>query len=56
MSKNLKLKNVIKSFVPEPISCILEFPLYVSRIHILVVFLDPWFILHNAGVKSRKVQ
>ena len=40
MSKNLKLKKVIKSFVLEPISCISRFPMYISRIHILVVFLD----------------
>ena len=36
MSKNLKLKKVIKSFIPEPISCISGSPMYISRIHILV--------------------
>ena len=40
MSKNLKLKKVIKSFVPESISCFSGFPMYVSHIYILVVFLD----------------
>ena len=40
MSKNLKLINVIKSFVPESISCISGFRMFISRIHILVVFLD----------------
>ena len=47
MSKNLKLKKVIKSLVPEPISSVFEFlyalwtfyeRMYISRI--LVVFLD----------------
>ena len=44
MSKNLKLKKVIKSFVPEPkkrvvsISSVFGFPMSISRIHILVVF------------------
>ena len=35
MSKNLKLKKVNKSFVPEPISYISGFLMYLS--HILVV-------------------
>ena len=34
MSKNLKLKKVIKSFVPEPISCFFGFPMYISRVRI----------------------
>ena len=38
MSKNLKLKKVIKNFVPEPISYISGFLMYISRI--LVVSLD----------------
>ena len=37
MSKKLKLKKVIKSFVPETISCISGFPMYISRIRILVL-------------------
>ena len=41
MSKNLKLKKVNKSFIPEPISCISGFPMYISRIHILVDLVDP---------------
>ena len=39
-SKNLKLRKVIKSFVPEPISCFSGFPVYISHIRVLVVFLD----------------
>ena len=34
MSKNLKLKKVIKSFVPEPISSVFGFPIYISLGHI----------------------
>ena len=41
MSKNPKLKKVIKSFVPEPISCISRFPMYILCIHILVDLVDP---------------
>ena len=44
MSKNLKLKKVIKSFVPEPISCISGLPMYISRIHIFVNFVDQLYI------------
>ena len=44
MSKNLELKKVNKSFVPEPISCILGFPMYISHIRILVVFLDLYIL------------
>ena len=40
MSKNLKLKKVIKSFVPEPISRISGFPIYILHIHILVDLVD----------------
>ena len=40
MSKNFKLKKVNKSLVPEPILCISGFPMYISRIHISVVFFD----------------
>ena len=46
MSKNLKLKKVIKSFVPEPKKRVVSvwrisgFPVYISHIHILVVFLN----------------
>ena len=46
MSKNLKLKKVIKSFVPEPISCF-RIPIYACEhyehfmhVNILVIFLD----------------
>ena len=54
MSKNLKLKKVIKSFIPEPISCFLDsymrmnimnivnvFRMSISHTHILVDFVDP---------------
>ena len=34
MSKNLKLKKVNKSFVPEPISCNSGFPMSISHINI----------------------
>ena len=44
MSKNLKLKKVIKRFVPEQISCISEFPMSISRVRILVVFLDLYIL------------
>ena len=43
MSKNLKLKKVNKSFIPEPkkkvvkcFACVSGFPMYISYIHILV--------------------
>ena len=64
MSKNLKLKKVIKSFVPEPISSIFGF-LYVYEhyerfihVNILVIFLDryvklfPKYFLHDLGPSS----
>ena len=46
MSKNLKRKKVIKSFVPElkeshqSVSCISRFPMNILHIHIFVVSLD----------------
>ena len=53
MSKNLKLKKVIKSFVPKPISSVFRF-LYAyehyepfMNVNILVVFLDV-DMLHGA--------
>ena len=45
-AKNLKLKKVMKSFVPEPISCISGFPMYISRIHIKLDLVDP-YIYYN---------
>ena len=51
MSNNLKLKKVIKSFVPEPISSVFRIPVFVnvfrirmkmsiSHIHILNILVD----------------
>ena len=46
MSKNLKLKKVNKSFVPEPISCFSDSYMFIKicerfmYVNILVVFLD----------------
>ena len=40
MSKNLKLKKVNKSFVPEPISYLSGFIMYILRI--LVVYFWTW--------------
>ena len=44
MSKTLKLKKVNKSFIPEPISRILGFPLYILHIHILLDLLDLYIV------------
>ena len=53
MSKNLKLKKVIESFVPEPISSVFHICLNVFRIrmnmsilriHILVDLVDPLYV------------
>ena len=52
MSKNLKLKKVIKSFVPEPISCFSDSYMFMNtyerfmHVNILVVFLN-LLMLHN---------
>ena len=50
VSKNLKLEKVNKSFVPEPISYISGFLMYIS--HILVDLVDPIYIT-NIGMCVR---
>ena len=52
MLKNLRLKKVNKSFLPEPISCISGFPMSISRIHILVDLLDPLYVTIVRLVKT----
>ena len=52
MSKNIKLKKVIKSFLPEPISCFSDSYsrmniMSISRVRILVVFLDVNILQHQ---------
>ena len=47
MTKNLKLKKVIKSFVPEPIASFFRIPMSISHIHILFVFLDLYILNSN---------
>ena len=50
VSKNLKLKKVNKSFVPEPISCFSRFPMFISRIHILVNLVDLYILYSGFAV------
>ena len=58
MSKNLKLKKVNKGFVPEPISFISWFPMYISRIHILVDLADPLYVtvFYNQNTVKQKIR
>ena len=55
MSKNLKLKKVDKSFVPEPISCFSDSYTRMNiflRIHVLVVFLNIFGLLWICYITS----